>query len=136
MEFARICDLVEPNAAAAEPIDVSALPGRWVNSNHDTTGVAHLVISGAGDRLSIETYAVGADGLIEWGAADAVIFTSTPLSRIAAGFTCRYDFGFAETRLLGMMMKGLLVLAQLHSFKDESGRIDYFAREYFAQLHE
>jgi hypothetical protein len=35
-----------------------------------------------------------------------------------------------------MIMKGLLVLAQLHSFKDESRRADYFVREYFALAHE
>jgi len=33
-------------------------------------------------------------------------------------------------------MKGLLVLAQFHLFKDDSGRADYFLREYFAMSHD
>jgi hypothetical protein len=35
-----------------------------------------------------------------------------------------------------MIMKGLLVLAQFHLFKDDSGRADYFLREYFALSHD
>jgi hypothetical protein len=54
---------------------------------------------------------------------------------VAAGFTCTYDFGFAETELQGMIMKGLLVLAQFHRFKDNSKRADYFVREYYALEH-
>ena len=57
-------------------------------------------------------------------------------ARVATGFSCSYDFGFVETTLLGMIMKGLLVLAQLHRFKDESSRADYFVREYYALAHE
>ena len=58
-----------------------------------------------------------------------------PSSRAGTGFTCVYDFGFAETELQAMLLKGLMVLAQLHRFKDASGRMDYFVREYFALSH-
>jgi hypothetical protein len=34
-----------------------------------------------------------------------------------------------------MIMKGLLVLAQFHHFKDDSNRADYFVREYFSLIH-
>jgi len=34
-----------------------------------------------------------------------------------------------------MLMKGLLVLAQFHHFKDDSGRAGYFVREYFGMDH-
>jgi hypothetical protein len=81
-------------------------------------------------------YAIGPDGLIDWGSTDIEVFASSPARRAGAGFACVYDFGFAETQLQGMIMKGLLVLAQLHHFKDGSGRADYFVREYFALAHE
>ena len=135
MEFAQIFDRVETNIPAA-PLDLSGLPGTWVNTNPDTNGIARMVISETDGKVSLQVYAIGPDGLIEWGAADLAVFTSGPSSRVAAGFSCVYDFGFVETRLQGMIMKGLLVLAQLHSFKDESGRADYFVREYFALAHE
>lgn len=134
MQFAQICDRV--NVDAAGPIDIRALPGTWVNSNPDTNGIARIVMSESLGNLSLQIYAIGPDRLIDWGAAAVNVFASTPSSRVAAGFTCVYDFGFVETRLQGMIMKGLLVLAQLHSFKDESRRADYFVREYFALTHE
>ena len=134
MQFAQICDRV--NVDAAGPIDIRALPGTWINSNPDTNGIARIVIAESPGNLSLQVYAVGPDRLIDWGTAAINVFASKPSSRVAAGFTCAYDFGFVETRLQGMIMKGLLVLAQLHTFKDESRRADYFVREYFALAHE
>ena len=135
MRFAQICDRVEPDAAAARPLDLSALHGTWINSNPDTSGIARMLLSEADGKLSIQVYAIGPDGLIDWGTAQASVFTSSPASRVVAGFTCLYDFGFVETRLQAMILKGLIVLAQIHSFKDDSNRVDYFVREYFALAH-
>lgn len=135
MQFAQICDRVETDPATAAPLDASALPGIWINSNPETNGIARLVMSESGGNLSVQVYAIGADGLIDWGTTPASIFGSSPSSRLAAGFTCVYDFGFVETVLQGMILKGLIVLAQIHSFKDDSGRADYFVREYFALSH-
>ena len=133
MQFAQLYDRVE--TANVEPVDLSALPGVWVNSNPDSNGIARLVIAESDGRLIVQVLAIGPEGLIDWGMVEADVFTSSPLSRIGGGFTCAYDFGFAETRLQGMLAKGLLVLAELNSFKDESGRADYFVREYFALDH-
>jgi hypothetical protein len=132
MQFAQICDRVEIDRATAGSIDFSTLPGNWVNSNPDTNGIARMVMSESDGKLSLQVYAIGPDGLIDWGMVDVAVLASKPSSRVAGGFTCVFDFGFAETRLQGMIMKGLLVLAQFQSFKDESRRMDYFVREYFA----
>jgi hypothetical protein len=86
-------------------------------------------------KLKLQVSSVGPDGFIDWGPADAEVFAATPESHAGAGFTCRYDFGFGETRLQGMIMKGLLVLAQFHLFND-SERESYFLREYFAATHD
>jgi len=134
MQLAQICDLIKSNAIS-DPIDLSSFPGVWVNSNPDTKGIARLVVSESGGKLSLQTFAIGPEDLIDWGVTYAAIFTATPSSRLAAGFSAQYDFGFAEVRLLGMIMKGLIVLAQFHNFKDGSKRADYFAREYYALAH-
>jgi hypothetical protein len=117
-------------------MDVSGLPGVWINSNPQTNGIARMVMSEADGRLSLQVYAIGPDGLIDWGVVKVQIYSSTPSSRAGAGFSCRFDFGFAESFLQGMIMKGLLVLAELCTFKDESNRADYFVREYFALEHQ
>lgn len=135
MQFAQIRDRVKTDSEVAGPSALSALAGTWVNSNPDTTGVARMVVTLSDGNLSLRVYAIGPDGLIDWGSVEVNIFTSTPSSQIAAGFTCLYDFGFAETRLQAMILKGLIVLAQLHRFKDGSKRVDYFVREYFALDH-
>jgi len=135
VQFAQICDRVDRDEAAAGPVDVSGLLGTWVNSNPETNGIAHMVTTEEGGRLMLEVQAIGPEGLISWGTTEAEVFTSSPSSRVAAGFACLYDFGFAETRLQAMILKGLAVLAQFHSFKDSSGRADYFVREYYALEH-
>ena len=135
MQFARISDRVEATAAASGPIDISAFPGTWVNSNPDTTGVARLKMTQSDGSLSLQVFAIGPDALIDWGTEDVSLFTASASSRLGSGFTCVFDFGFAEVRLQGMIMKGLLVLAQFHYFKDDSGRANFFVREYFGLEH-
>ena len=114
----------------------SALIGTWINSNLDTNSIARVKISEANGKLQLQVFAIGPDGLIDWGLADAQVFAAEPASHAGVGFTSYYDFRFAEARLQAMIMKGLLVLAQFHLFKDDSGRADYFLREYFAVSHD
>ena len=135
MQFAQIRDRLEPGLTGPAPIDLSGLQGIWINSNSDTNGIARMVVSESDGNLTLRVFAVGPNGLIDWGAAPVTILSSSASSSGAAGFTCRYDFGFVETRLQAMILKGLIVLAELHSFKDDSNRVDYFVREYFALEH-
>jgi hypothetical protein len=133
MQFAQICDRVESKAGEIDP---AALLGTWINSNLDTTSIARVKITEADGKLQLQVFGMGPDGPIDWGTAPAQAFAGGPAAHAGVGFTCRYDFGFAEARLQAMIMKGLLVLAQVHLFKDDSGRADYFLREYFALSHD
>jgi hypothetical protein len=134
IQFAQLSDLVEPNPIT--DLDPKALIGHWINSNPDTNSIARINITEANGQLQLQVFAVGPDGPIDWGQANAEVFASGPASSTGAGFTCTYDFGFAEARFQAMIMKGLLVLAQFHIFKDDSKRASYFLREYFASTHE
>lgn len=134
LQFVQLSDRVENNGSETA-MDTRALPGVWINSNPNTSGIARMVMSESDDGLSLQVFAVGPDGPIDWGSARVKVFAGVPTSRVGAGFTCNFDFGFAETELQGMIMKGLLVLAQFHRFKDNSKRADFFVREYFALEH-
>ena len=114
-------------------MDIKALSGVWVNSNPDTSGIARIVMSESDGKLSLQVFAIGPEGLIDWGSTVVKVFAGLPTSSAGAGFTCDFDFGFAAIELQGMIMKGLLVLAQFHRFKDNSNRADFFVREYFGQ---
>lgn len=116
-------------------MELGALVGTWINSNPDTKSVALVKAMDSNGRLRLQVSAVGPDGFVDWGLADAEVFAAAPDSHVGAGFTCRYEFGFGETRLQGMIMKGLLVLAQFHLFNDNE-RESYFLREYFAATHD
>ena len=116
-------------------MELGALLGTWINSNPDTKSVALVKATDSNGRLTLQVSAVGPDGFVDWGLADAEVFAAAPDSQVGAGFTCRYEFGFGETRLQGMIMKGLLVLAQFHLFNDNE-RESYFLREYFAATHD
>ena len=133
-QYAQLSDLVEPEPVTH--IDPKLLLGHWINSNPDTNSIAHINITELNGKLQLQVFAVGPDGLIDWGTANADVFSANPASPNAAGFTCTYDFGFAEARFQAMIMKGLLVLAQFHTFKDDSKRASYFLREYFAATHD
>ena len=134
IQFAQLSDHIEVDPI--KHIDPKALLGHWINSNPDTISIARINITEANNKLQLQVFAVGPDGPIDWGKANAEVFASGPASSTGAGFTCRYDFGFAEARFQAMIMKGLLVLAQFHIFKDDSKRASYFLREYFASTHE
>lgn len=134
MQFAQLSDRID-SAGLNGALTDTALLGVWINSNPDTNGIERMVMSEADGKLSLQVFAVGPDGLIDWGSSMVKVFASQPASRAGAGFTCTFDFGFAEAELQGMIMKGLLVLAQFHRFKDNSKRADYFVREYFALEH-
>jgi len=133
-QYAQLSDHIECDPITK--IDPAALIGRWINSNPDTNSIARINITESNGQLQLQVFAVGPHGLIDWGTATADVFASGPASRTGAGFMCTYDFGFAEARFLAMIMKGLLVLAQFHTFKDDSNRAGYFLREYFAMTHE
>ena len=135
-QFAQISDLVETEPIHDRDVDRAALVGNWINSNPDTNSIARINIFEADGKLQLQAFAEGPDGLIDWGATTVNVFAAGPSSRTGAGFTATFDFGFAEARLQAMIMKGLLVLAQFHLFKDDSRRAGYFLREYYAKTHE
>lgn len=135
MQFAQIRDRVEVDDGPARTLSTDGLVGTWVNSNPETNGIARMTVSESGGKLSLRAYAVGPEGLIDWGETGVTVYAASASSLGGAGFACEYDFGFAETKLQGMIMKGLLVLAQFHKFKDGSGRAGYFVREYYALDH-
>ena len=135
MEFAQLYDRVQIDGVE-EPLDITGLAGVWINSNPDTNGIARMEFSEVEGKPSVRVDAIGPNGLIDWGTAPIKLCAASPASRTTAGFTCTYDFGFAETRLQAMIMKGLIVLAQFHKFKDDSNRMNFFVREYFAVVHD
>jgi hypothetical protein len=51
-------------------------------------------------------------------------------------FTAVYDFPDMQCRMQGNVNQGLLVIACFTTFRDPSGRSNYFAREFFHEVSE
>jgi hypothetical protein len=116
-------------AKAVASVDLSHFLGNWVNTFRDTRSITRFVLARATAGYTITTYV--ADGVEDLGAAAVVPFAPNVDSRNADGFMAQYDFGFLEMSLAAYYAKGLIVVSQYTRFKDQSGRPDYFNREFF-----
>ena len=110
-------------------VDLSHFLGTWINTFRDTRSITRFVLAQAREGYTITPYV--SNGAGELGVAEVVPFAPNVDSRQADGFTARYDFGFLEMSLAAYYTKGLIVVSQYTRFKDESGRPDYFNREFF-----
>ena len=125
-----------PDAAATrkaqEYLDLSQLEGTWVNTSTSTHGIAKVVIYVKANTLTVQPF--GADGAIigDWGKVEAdVVYPAGIRPHECMGFVASYNFDFMESQLQGNMNLGLLIIASFNTFKDDSGRSNYFGREFF-----
>jgi hypothetical protein len=111
---------------------LDSLPGIWLNTDGGTRGIVKVVTAVKGSELTVRTFGAGDPDLIDWGEVEAdYIYAGSLSSHVAAGFTARYRFDFAEIHLQANWNQGLLVLASFTSFKDGSDRSNYFSRDFF-----
>jgi hypothetical protein len=99
--------------------------------------MAKAIISGGSGEVSIRISAANGPTPREWGDATVeAVYSAGVHSRAAMAFVAKYDFGFMETRLEANLSLGLLVIATFNTFRDGSGRSNYFAREFFYRAPE
>lgn len=119
-------------SGGSEPLDVRPLLGTWINTNTATAGIAKAVVAQENGDLHLRVFGAGELELYDWGAVPVKSVCAEGIcSRRAISFTAEYDFGFLETELQTNLSKGLLIITTLNTFKDGSGRSNYFSREYF-----
>jgi hypothetical protein len=121
-------EIAHENAA----VDLSPFLGTWVNTFRATRSITRFVLTQVSAGYTITAYV--SDGVGDLGPAEVVPYAPNVDSRKADGFTARYDFGFLEMSLAAYYAKGLIVVSQYTRFKDQSGRPDYFNREFFFKM--
>src|SRR5215813_3811596 len=62
-------DLSEPGAATT---NAEKLLGRWLNTNHETCGIAECTLARDGEDITVSIVGVGEDGPIRWPTVKAV----------------------------------------------------------------
>lgn len=115
---------------AAASLDLRDLAGDWRNTNAEG-GIARIVCEPAGEgRMTVRCDSEVRD----WGAVEVPVFAFTFDGKTAGAFSAHFDFGFEEVRLQANVKSGVLVVASFNRFADESGRSNYFDREFFYRL--
>jgi hypothetical protein len=115
-------------------VDLSPFLGTWANTFRATCSISRFVLTRARVGYTITTFV--SDGVGDLGPVEVIPFAPNVNSRHADGFTARYDFAFLEMSLAAYYTKGLIVVSQYTRFKDQSGRPDYFNREFFFKMDE
>lgn len=112
-------------------VDPTPLDGTWLNTDKATRGIAKMILTSRDGVLLVHAYGACAPSLCDWGEVEGAAFSSNVSSSEGMAFTATYDFGFMETSLAVYLKGGILVLDSFNTFKDESGRANYFSREFF-----
>lgn len=112
-------------------VDASFL-GVWDSTNSRTTGIRRVEITTHNNRLFLHAYGADDGSLCDWGKVEVDLFTDGVESPLATKFRAFYDFGFMEIRIHAWVKLGVLVFSIFNRFKDQSGRNNYFDREFFA----
>jgi hypothetical protein len=132
VRYVRADEQVESAGPGPFEIDPSPLMGCWINTNTDTPGIAKVIISRRDPDVSIRVFSASGPTPREWQEANVEALYSTGVQALpATAFVTTYDFDYMETRLEANLSLGLLVIASFNTFKDRSGRSNYFAREFF-----
>ena len=133
MEFVRADEEMESPMAGPVTVDATPIVGHWINTNLSTPGIARATVSSRDDGgLAIRVSSASGPAPREWGDADVeVVYSNGVASQAAMAFVATYDFGYLETRVEANLSLGMLVVATFNTFRDGSGRFNFFAREFF-----
>jgi hypothetical protein len=127
LQYMRLDEQAEAQGSVvAEP-----LLGTWFNTNTATRGIAKTVLEAKENGVVLRIFAAGSQQMVDWGETVASIFAADALATEAMAFGAFYDFGFMETQLQGHVRQGVLIIAKFDRFKDDSGRSNYFSKEFF-----
>jgi hypothetical protein len=121
----------QEQTAATGSIHPEPLLGTWLNTNTATRGITSATLSRQNGKIAVCIVAAGDQGPSDWGETEASLFAPDASSSEATAFSAFYDFGFMETQLQAHVRQGVLIIAKFDRFKDNSGRANYFSKEFF-----
>lgn len=123
--------IVEP-ATASLALDV--ILGDWRNTNAE--GSLARIVCTANDKDAIDVRVFGRfDGKDEdWGSVAGSVFAFTFDDPAAGAFSAHFERGQASIHLQANVKLGVLVVVELTAFDDDSGRSNFFDREFFHRV--
>ena len=111
--------------------ELSHLLGTWHNTKKESPNVKVAKFMIEDGELKIQAFGACEPTLCDWGKTTCFVFSDSIDSPVVTGLTANYDFGFKSTQIAGNIKQGILVLQVYNTFKDNSGRANYFSREFY-----
>ena len=135
LEFKRANDLPSMSNPPSKggTIDPSPLLGTWHSTNKATRGIIQLILSDQEGILTLQSFGASESSPIDWGPVEGQAFAAGVGLAESVGFKATYDFGFLQTVVAAYLNKRILVVDTYNTFKDGSGRFNYFLRDHFYQ---
>ncbi len=110
--------------------DPSPLLGSWTNTNPETDYISRVIVREINSAIVVHAYGASSPEPIDWGEVEATPYV-VGSTQECAGFYARYAFDSGETHLAANQKLGILVIQSYTSFRDGSGRLSHYAREFF-----
>ena len=121
-------------APAASRLDLSVLLGDWRNTNAGGRLARIVVDVNDTGGVDVQVFGRDADGDVDWGTVLASVYSFTFEEYAAGAFNAKFDFDGACVRLQANTKAGVLVVVELVEFRDNSGRSNFFDREFFYRV--
>jgi len=121
-------------APASAALSVDVILGDWRNTNAE--GSLARIVCTANDAGTIDVRVFGRfdNGDQDWGSVPAAIYAFTFDDPAAGAFSARFERGAARIDLQANVKAGVLVVVELVAFHDDSGRSNFFDREFFRRV--
>lgn len=126
----------KPGAAAAEATAVATaapLVGTWQACNKATRGIVRVEITEKAGVLTVHVFGACTPTPCDWGAVKGLAYATSVSGGPAIAFSAIYTFGFKDTIVTGLLDAGSLLVENYNTFKDGSGRANYYDRGYFCK---
>jgi hypothetical protein len=116
------------------PLDLTPVAGDWVSTTGLAGGVSRFRARRHDGDLLISASGYGATRGGDWGEVPALEFANTPRPGAGQAFTAfiaTFDSTGVRTQLESYLALGLATGHAFHRFAEDSGRRDYFTREFY-----
>lgn len=133
LSFSKRDDLMMEEIPTMAGTAIDNLTGKWLNTDRNSGQIAEIDIRRDGDDFYMRAFGAGKEAgeTIDWGETKCELFSSSLQNSNVEGYTAHYDLGYQETQIAANVKYGILVIQTYNSFKDDSGRRNYFKREFF-----
>jgi hypothetical protein len=109
----------------------STFVGTWRNTNTEGCGIASVSIESTEAGAKMRVCGSDGSGVQDWGETSVEIYVEVGAMTEPAKLKARYDLGSIKLLMHGWVKQGVLVLALFRRFTDQSGKSNYFDREFF-----